>query len=65
MRFMSAYLIGYVIFIAGLIAALWKTGVLAHIGTTWTVIGLVIAVGIGIMASVNGSGEKRTIEIDR
>ncbi|HSD09385.1 MAG TPA: hypothetical protein VLF14_00245 [Candidatus Binatia bacterium] len=31
----------------------------------WTGIGLVIAVGFGIMIAVSGSGEKKTVEIDR
>ncbi len=47
---------------AGVLAALWKLGVLDRIGTTWTVIGVVIALGIGIMASVSSSGTKENIE---
>jgi hypothetical protein len=43
----------------------WKAGVIEQIGTTWTAIGLVIALGIGIMVSVSNSGEKKTIEVDR
>jgi hypothetical protein len=59
------YLLGYVILIGGLLAALWKLGILATIGTTWTVIGVVIAIGLGIMISVSSSGTKESIEIDR
>ena len=65
MKWTGMYLLGYVIFIGGLLAALWKLGVLATIGTTWTVIGVVIAIGIGIMISVASSGTKESIEIDR
>jgi hypothetical protein len=61
---MGLYLLGYVIFVAGVIAALWKMGILERLGTTWTVIGLVIAVGVGIMIAVNSSGEKRIVEVD-
>ncbi|HEY2941199.1 MAG TPA: hypothetical protein VGN09_02085 [Vicinamibacteria bacterium] len=64
MKWMGLYLLGYVIFVAGVIAALWKMGVLERLGTTWTVIGLVIAVGVGIMIAVNSSGEKRIVEVD-
>ncbi len=64
MRFTSMYLVGYAIFIGGLIAALWKLGILDRIGTTWTVIGVVLAIGLGIMLSV-GSNEKKIVEIDR
>ena len=64
MKWMGLYLLGYVIFVGGVIAALWKMGVLENIGATWTVIGLVIAVGVGIMIAVNSSGEKKIVEID-
>ena len=59
------YLFGFVIVLGGLLAALWKLGILARIGTTWTVIGVVIAVGVGIMISVGSSGAKENIQIDR
>ena len=59
------YLVGFFILLGGVLAALWKLGVLASIGTTWTVIGVVIAVGIGIMIAVSNSGTKENIEIER
>jgi hypothetical protein len=40
-------------------------GILASIGTTWTLIGVVIAIGIGIMLAVSSGGSKENIEIDR
>jgi hypothetical protein len=65
MKWTGVYLLGYVILIGGLLAALWKLGVLAKIGTTWTLIGIMIAIGIGIMLAVTSSGSKENIEIDR
>ena len=65
MKWTATYLLGYVILMGGLLAALWKLGVLASIGTTWTLIGVVIAIGIGIMLSVSSSGSKENIEIER
>ena len=65
MKWTGIYLLGYVILIGGLLAALWKMGVLASIGTTWTLIGVMIAAGIGIMVAVSNSGSKENIEIDR
>ena len=62
MKWTGMYLLGYVIFVGGLFAALWKMGVLDSLGTTWTVIGVVLAIGLGIMMSVKGSGEKKTID---
>lgn len=65
MKWTGMYLVGFVILLGGLLAALWKLGVLASIGTTWTVIGVVIAIGIGIMIAVSNSGAKENIEIQR
>jgi hypothetical protein len=65
MKWTGMYLLGYVIFVGGVIAALWKLGILANIGTTWTLIGVVILIGIGIMVSVASSGTKENIQIDR
>jgi hypothetical protein len=64
MKWTGMYLIGYVILIGGLLAALWKMGVLASIGTAWTFIGIVIAIGLGIMLAV-ASSSKGNIEIGR
>jgi hypothetical protein len=65
MKWTGMYLLGFAVLICGLLAALWKLGVLAAIGTTWTVIGVVIALGVGIMVAVSNSGSKQNIEIDR
>ena len=65
MKWTGMYLLGYIVLIGGLLAALWKLGVLASIGTTWTLIGVVIAIGIGIMISVSSGTAKQNIKIDR
>ena len=65
MKWTGIYLVGYLIMLGGIIAALWKSGILASIGTTWTIIGGVIAVGIGIMIAVANSGKKESINIER
>jgi hypothetical protein len=62
---MNIYFIGYLVFLVGVGLALWKAGIMESIGTTWTLIGFIIAIGIGIMVSVSNSGEKKTIEVDR
>jgi hypothetical protein len=59
------YFVGFVILVGGVLAALWKLGILDSIGTTWTVIGVVILIGLGIMIAVSHSGSKENIEIDR
>ena len=65
MKWTGLYLVGYVVLLIGGLLALWKSGVLASIGPVWTAIGVVIAIGIGIMLSVSNSGKKETIEVDR
>jgi hypothetical protein len=65
MKWTGIYLVGYLIMLAGIIAALWKSGIMARIGTTWTIIGLVIAIGIGVMIAVANSGKKESINIER
>lgn len=65
MKWAGMYFFGFVILVGGVMAALWKLGVLARIGTTWTLIGLAIVVGLGIMIAVANSGIKENIQIDR
>ena len=65
MKWTGVYLIGYVILVAGLVAALWKMGILASIGVTWTLIGVVIAIGSGIMLAVSSGSSKGNIKIDQ
>lgn len=65
MKWAGMYLFGFVVLIGGLLAALWKMGILERIGATWTLIGVAILIGIGIMISVSNSGSKENIQIDR
>jgi hypothetical protein len=65
MKWAGMFFLGFVILIGGILAALWKLGILQTIETTWIVIGVVILIGLGIMISVARSGTKENIEIDR
>ncbi len=65
MKWAGMYLFGFVVLIGGILAALWKLGILQTIDTTWIVIGVVILLGLGIMFSVANSGTKENISIDR
>ncbi len=64
MKGTGLYLLGYFLLLGGILLALWKFGVLASIGTFWITIGLVIAIGIGIMIAAS-AGRSGTIEVDR
>jgi hypothetical protein len=52
MRFIHLYLIGYFVLVVGAVLALWQAGVLARISGTWLAIGMLIALGLGIMLAV-------------
>jgi hypothetical protein len=65
MKWAGMYLVGFIVLIGGIMAALWKLGMLQRIGTVWTLIGVAILIGIGIMISVSHSGSKENIQIDR
>ena len=65
MKWAGMYFAGFAILIGGILAALWKLGVLQHIETTWILIGVAILMGMGIMISVANSGAKENIQIDR
>ena len=65
MKWMQMYMVGYAIVLGGIIAAMWKLGVIERVGPGWTAIGIVIAVGLGFMVSIANSGKKETVEIDQ
>ena len=65
MKWASMYLVGFILVAGGILAALWKLGLLAGITTTWALIGIAILIGIGIMISVAHSVTKENIQIDR
>ena len=62
MRFIHLYLIGYFVLVVGAVLALWQSGVLAHISGTWLAIGMVIALGLGIMLAVTAGKPEITRE---
>ena len=62
MRFVHIYLIGYFLLLIGALAALWYGGALRHISAGWLLIGLVIAVGLGIMLSISAGKPEITHE---
>jgi hypothetical protein len=65
MKWAGMYLFGFIVLLGGILAALWKLGVLERIGTVWTLIGVAVAIGLGIMIAVSNSGTKENVEINR
>jgi hypothetical protein len=62
MRFVNLYLIGYFILILGALGALWYGGALRYISAGWLIIGLLIAVGLGIMLAISAGKPEITRE---
>jgi hypothetical protein len=62
MRFVNIFLVGYSVLIIGALLALWYGGVLHHLSPIWVVIGLVIAIGFGIMLSITAGKPEITRE---
>ena len=52
MKFLKLYLVGYFVLLMGAGMALWQAGVLDDIPGMWLAIGIVIAIGFGIMLAV-------------
>jgi len=65
MRFIHLYLIGYVILLAGVALALYQAGVLSRIAPIWIGVGVLIAVGLGVMLSVSTGKPTVTEEIEK
>jgi hypothetical protein len=55
MRFVTIYLIGYFVLLAGAALALWQSGIMNQVPAIWLAIAAVIAVGFGIMLAVASS----------
>jgi hypothetical protein len=62
MRFVQFYLVGYFVLVIGAVWALWYGGVLRHVSPVWIIIGLVIALGLGIMMSISAGKPEITRE---
>jgi len=65
MRFIHLFLIGYFTLVVGVGLALWQTGVLKNISPIWIGIGLLVAIGVGIMASVSSGKPTISEEIEK
>ena len=55
MKYLKLYLVGYFVLLIGAGLALWQAGVLDDIPGVWLAIGIIVAVGFGIMLAVASS----------
>lgn len=61
MRFIHLFLIGYVILALGVALGLWQSGMLNHVAPVWIGVGVLVAIGMGVMMSV-ASGKPTVTE---
>jgi hypothetical protein len=61
-RFIHLFLVGYFIVVVGVVLALWQTGMLARVAPIWMAIGVLVAVGVGIMMAVSSGRTAITTE---
>ena len=65
MRFIHLFLVGYSILALGIAVALWQTGVLSRVAPVWIVVGVLVAVGVGIMLAVSSGKPTVSQEIPK
>ena len=65
MRFIHLFLVGYGVLALGVTLALWQTGVLGRVPPVWIGVGVLVAIGLGIMASVSSGKPTLTEETER
>jgi hypothetical protein len=63
MKFINMFLVGYFVLILGGVLALWQVGVLDDIAPMWIGIGVLAAVGIGIMMAVSSGKPSTTTKV--
>ena len=47
----ATFILGFALLLGGIVMGLWYAGILASIGPTWTIVGLLVVAGAGIMAA--------------
>jgi hypothetical protein len=63
MKFINMFLVGYFVLVLGGVLALWQVGVLDDIAPMWIAIGVLAAVGIGIMMAVSSGKPSTTTKV--
>jgi hypothetical protein len=64
MRLIRIYLVGYFVLLLGAILALWQSGVLRQISFVWIAIGLLFAIGLGVILAVTSTRPPISTRID-
>ena len=65
MKFIHLFLVGYFILIVGVGLALWQSGVLGRVAPIWVGVGVLVAIGLGIMLAVSSGKPTISEEVQR
>ena len=65
MKFIHLFLVGYFILVLGVGLALWQSGVLGRIAPIWVGVGVLVAIGLGIMLAVSSGKPAISDEVQR
>jgi hypothetical protein len=65
MKFIHLFLVGYFILVLGVGLALWQSGVLGRVAPIWIGVGVLVAIGLGIMLAVSSGRPTISEEVQR
>lgn len=65
MKFIHLFLVGYFVLILGVGLALWQSGVLGRVAPIWVGVGVLVAIGLGIMLAVSSGKPTISEEVQR
>jgi hypothetical protein len=65
MKFIHLFLVGYFILVLGVGLALWQSGVLGRLAPIWIGVGVLVAIGLGIMLAVSSGRPTISEEVQR
>ena len=53
MRLVNVYLVAYFLLVFGALGALWYGGALGQMPASWVLIGLMVAIGLGVLLALS------------
>ena len=65
MRSIHLFLAGYFVLVLGLGLALYQIGVFGRVAPVWIIVGVLVAIGVGIMMAVSSAKSTITESIER
>jgi hypothetical protein len=64
MRFLHLYLIAYFLLVVGAVLALWQADVLGQLPTEMVALGLLVAIGLGVVLALTSTRPPAATSLD-